>query len=127
MSVRPDPDVFTAVLDGIADSLRTRLPNATVVTATYPRVASMLPVRERTEARIDSGIEAINRAIRTVAARRNLVCLEWAGHSGVDDPENFAADRLHPSSLGHRRAAAAFVAGLAEALGVDETGKDAAA
>ena len=126
LSVRPDPAVFAAVFDGIADSLRTRLPSATVVTATYPRVATMLPVRERTGARIDGGIEAINDAIRTIAERRGLICLEWAGHAGIGDPENFAADRLHPSGLGHRHAAAAFVEGLSEALGADQPGEDAA-
>ena len=101
--VRPDPEVFTAVFDGIVDSLRRRLPDALIVTATYPR--------------IERGIEAINVAIREIAARRDLVCLEWAGHPGVDDPENFACDRFHPSAEGHRRVAAAFAEGLAAETG----------
>lgn len=112
LSVRPDPEAFAAVFDGIADSLRQRLPRALVVTATYPRIASRLPVRERTGARIESGIDAVNAAIRAVAARRRLVCLEWAGHAGVDDPRNFADDRFHPSAEGHEHAATAFVDGL---------------
>lgn len=117
LSVRPDPEVFTAVFDGIVDSLRRRLPEASIVTATYPRIGSFLPLRERTSARIESGIDAINVAIREIAARRDLTCLEWAGHPGVDDPENFANDKFHPSADGHRRAAAAFVEGLTAALG----------
>ena len=79
LSVRPDPVVFTAVFDGIVDSLRRRLPQALIVTATYPRIDSLLPVRERTSARIESGMDAINAAIREIAARRGLTCLEWAG------------------------------------------------
>jgi phosphatidylinositol alpha 1,6-mannosyltransferase len=126
LSVRPDPDVFTAVFDGIAESLRTRLPDATIVTATYPRVATMLPVRERTGARIDAGIAAINVAIRAVAARRRLICLEFADHSGIDESDNFAADRLHPSVAGHQRVAAAFVEGLDAAVGAPEPRREVA-
>ncbi|HEU0019456.1 MAG TPA: SGNH/GDSL hydrolase family protein [Thermoleophilaceae bacterium] len=126
LSVRPDPQVFTAVFDGIVDSLRRRLPRALIVTATYPRIDSLLPLRERTSARIESGMEAINAAIREVAARRGLTCLEWAGHPGVDDRQNFADDRFHPSAEGHRRAAAAFVEGLTAAFGPCVPGKDAA-
>lgn len=117
LSVRPDPDTFAAVFDGIAGSLRQRLPRARIVTATYPSLGTLLPVRERTGARIASGMEAINQAIRVVAARHRLICLEWADHAGVDDPANFAADRFHPSAGGHRRTAAAFVDGLTAALG----------
>jgi lysophospholipase L1-like esterase len=117
LSVRPDPELFTAVFDGIVDSLRRRLPETSIVTATYPQIGSLLPLRERTGARITSGIEAINGAIREVAARRDLICLEWEGHPGVEDPGNFADDRFHPSAEGHERAAAAFVEGLTAALG----------
>lgn len=116
LSVRPDPDSFAAIFDGIIDSLRQQLPRAQIVTATYPRIASRLPVRERTGARIAGGIEAVNEVIRDVAARRRLICLEWADHAGVDDPDNFAVDEFHPSAEGHRRAAAAFVDGLTMAL-----------
>lgn len=126
LSVRPDPDAFAAVFDGIAATLAARLPDAAIVTATYPRVASMLPLRERTEARIAGGIMAVNAAIRAVAARRRLICLEWAGHAGIGDPDNFADDGLHPSALGHRRAADAFAGGVAEALGAGRAGMDAA-
>lgn len=117
LSVRPDPEVFTAVFDGIVDSLRRRLPNALIVTATYPRIDSLLPLRERTSARIESGIEAVNAAVREVAARRRLTCLEWADHPGVYDVANFGSDRFHPSAAGHRQAATAFVEGLMAALG----------
>ncbi|HEX2071296.1 MAG TPA: SGNH/GDSL hydrolase family protein, partial [Thermoleophilaceae bacterium] len=126
LSVRPDPEVFTAVFDGIVDSLQRRLPEASIVTATYPRIGSLLPLRERTSARIHGGIEAINVAIREIAARRGLVCLEWAGDPGVDDPDNFARDQFHPSSEGHRRAAAAFVEGVAATLGPCVPDEDAA-
>jgi hypothetical protein len=76
LSAPPEPEVFTAVFDGIVDSLRRRLPGALIVTATYPRA--------------ESGIAAINVAIRETAARRDLVCLEWAGDPSVDHPRSFA-------------------------------------
>ncbi|MDP9136376.1 MAG: SGNH/GDSL hydrolase family protein [Actinomycetota bacterium] len=126
LSVRPDPEVFTAVFDGIVDSLRRRLPRALIVTATYPRIASLLPLRERTGARIERGIDGVNAAIREVARRRDLICLEWAGHPGVDDPQNFARDRFHPSAEGHRRAAVAFAEGLTAELDPRVPGKDPA-
>jgi phosphatidylinositol alpha 1,6-mannosyltransferase len=126
LSVRPDPEVFTAVFDGIVDSLRRRLPHALIVTATYPRLGSLLPVRERTGARIASGIDAVNAAVREIANRHGLICLDWSGHAGVNDPENFADDQFHPSAEGHRRAATAFVEGLAEALDAQLPGKDVA-
>jgi lysophospholipase L1-like esterase len=126
LSVRPDPEVFAAVFDGIVDSLRKRLPDTLIVTATYPRLGTLLPVRERTGARITVGIEAVNEAIRDIAGRHRLTCLEWSGHPGVNDPGNFADDQFHPSAEGHRRAAAAFVEGLTATLGPCVAGEDAA-
>jgi phosphatidylinositol alpha 1,6-mannosyltransferase len=124
LSVRPDPEVFAAVLDGIVASLRTRLPQLVIVTATYPRIDALRPVRERTGVRIGEGMAAVNVAIREVSARYDLTCLEWAGHPGVEDRENFAGDRFHPSAEGHRRAATAFLDGLTAALGPCVPGED---
>lgn len=112
LSVRPDPDTFADVLDGMLGELRRRLPHARVVTATYPRLATMLPLRERTERRVEAGIEAVNAHVRALAATHAAICLEWSGHAGVDDPENFADDGIHPSAAGHARASEAFLAAL---------------
>jgi lysophospholipase L1-like esterase len=40
-----------------------------------------------------------------VAARHRVPCLDVVGHPGLDDPANFSADGLHPSTRGHERAA----------------------
>lgn len=112
LSVRPDPDTFASVLDRMLAELRRRLPHACVVTATYPRLATMLPLRERTERRVEAGIEALNAHVRALADAHAAVCLEWSGHAGVDDPENFADDGIHPSAAGHARASEAFLAAL---------------
>ncbi|MEX1142495.1 MAG: SGNH/GDSL hydrolase family protein [Thermoleophilaceae bacterium] len=117
LSVRPDPDMFAAVLDEILATLRRRVPDARVVTATYPRLATMLPLRERTERRVEAGVEAVNAHIRRLAAQHGATCLEWAGHAGVDDPDNFASDGLHPSAAGHARASEAFLAALRDIAG----------
>lgn len=127
LSVRPDPDAFGAVFEEILGTLRRRLPDACVVTATYPRVAALLPVRERTGRRIEEGMEGVNAHIRAVAGRQGAVCLEWAHRSGVDDPENFAADGLHPSAIGHGRIATAFEAALRDRIGLVGAGAEGAA
>jgi lysophospholipase L1-like esterase len=44
-----------------------------------------------------------------------------AGHPGLSNSENFSDDGLHPSTLGHTRAAEGFAALLADRLGL-ETG-----
>lgn len=112
LSVRPDPDAFASVLDRMLGELRRRLPHARLVTATYPRLATMLPLRERTERRVEAGIEAVNTHVRALAAAHAATCLEWSGHAGVDDPDNFADDGIHPSAAGHARASEAFLAAL---------------
>lgn len=112
-----DPEAFAAVFDLIVDWLRRRLPHALIVTATYPRVDFPLPLREQTGAWLGSGLETINTTIREIAARRGVTCLDWDGHPGISDRENFVDDRFHPSAEGHRRLAAAFVEVLTAADG----------
>ena len=62
--------------------------------------------------RLDTGIEFVNDAIRRLAAEHGAHLVEVSGHPGLNDSRNFAADGLHPSPLGHRRAARGFAAEL---------------
>lgn len=117
LSVRPDPEGFEQVFDGMLATLACRVPGARVVTATYPPLATLFELRQRTLERVEAGMKAVNAAIRDCAARHGAIVLEWSIHPGIDDRENFASDGLHPSPIGHRRAAAAFLEGLRAELG----------
>lgn len=108
-TVRPRPDEIAGRLAGLIDALREGVPGALVVTATVPERWRFLELGPRTEARISRGIDALNCRIRELAAERRLPLLDVAVDRGLHDSENFAPDGLHPSSLGHERAAAAFM------------------
>lgn len=117
LSVRLDPKVFAAVFDGIVDSLRRRLPGALIVTATYPRIASLLgPPREPAGVPIECAIETVNSAILEIASRRGLVCLDWAGDPSVGLPQGLGRQRFRSSAEDHRRVGGAFAAGVTATL-----------
>jgi len=116
LSVRPDVDAFERRLDELVSRLDMLESRPLVVTATYPDLATFLPLRPRTAERVAAGLAAVNEAVRRVSSAHGAHCLEWAGHSGVADRENFADDDFHPSPIGHKRAAAAFAEGLSDKL-----------
>lgn len=107
-TVRPRPARVAARLAGAIDAVRETVPGALIVTATVPERWRFLDLRPRTQARISRGISELNELIRELAADHRIPCLDVAAHPGLHDPENFSADGLHPSALGHARAAEAF-------------------
>ena len=107
-STRPDHEGYARRLTTIFVRLRDANPDVRIATATAPDRWDFLELGPRTRARVESGIERLNAATRSVAARHGVACLDVAAHPGLHDPENFAADGLHPSPLGHARAAAGF-------------------
>jgi lysophospholipase L1-like esterase len=113
-SVRPDVEACASVLASMVDQLRDALPEATLVTATYPDVALHAELGPRTSARVRRGIAAVNAAIRSLAKSRGLLLLELGAHPGARARENYASDGYHPSALGSRRAGAALVRALSE-------------
>jgi lysophospholipase L1-like esterase len=104
-SVRPDVEACAERIGAIFDRLLTALPEVLVVTATLPERWRFLELRPRTRSRVRTGLRRLNAVIRALAAERGMPLLDVAGHPGLDDPANFAADGLHPSALGHARAA----------------------
>lgn len=126
-TTRPDVEGFVADFEEILLRLRSALPAASIVTATYPSVAQFLPLRARTRARVTSGLTAVNATIRSASARRGAVCIELADHPGRGERANYAADGFHPSARGHRHAAAAFAACLRDQLGIEIETEEAAA
>lgn len=107
-SVRPDVDACADRIAEIFDRLCESVPGAIVVTATAPERWEFLGLGPRTRRRVQAGLHELNRQIRAIAAERRIPWLEVVGHPGLDDPANFTEDGLHPSPIGHARAADAF-------------------
>jgi lysophospholipase L1-like esterase len=117
LSVRPDPSAYAASLGRMFARLAAELPQATVVTATYPDISRFLDLRPRTRARVAHGMVEFNEICRSVAGEHEVVLLEGFDHPDAEHRGSFADDGFHPSEEGHRRAAAEFVRALRERLG----------
>jgi lysophospholipase L1-like esterase len=118
-SVRPDIDGFSTRLAAILERLRAGLPRVAILTATSPEHWRFLELRPRTRARVIRGIGRLNEATRAVAGAHEVPCLDVANHPGLDEPENFAPDGLHPSPVGHARAAVEFARALHANFGIE--------
>jgi lysophospholipase L1-like esterase len=118
LRVRPDLHAFARIHAAMLKRARTALPGAALVTATYPDVTRFLGLRPRSRERIVSGIAELNQLIRAGSRRHGAVCVELAGRADEGERANYAADGLHPSAEGHRRATVAFASALRDRLGV---------
>lgn len=108
LSVRPDIEAYAERFHHILDRLIDANPAVAIFTATIPAGWETLEMRPRTRRRVVESLLALNDCTREIAATRSLPLLDVARHPQLPDPENFAADGLHPSELGHQRAAVAF-------------------
>jgi lysophospholipase L1-like esterase len=120
-STRPDPAAYARRLASIFGRLQGANPAVRVVTATSPERWDFLSLGPRTRDRVERGVTRLNRATRGVAEAYSVPCLEVAGHPGLGDGANFCTDGLHPSALGHARAARGFAALLRERYGISIT------
>jgi lysophospholipase L1-like esterase len=111
-NTRPDPDAYAARLSRMFARLRRELPQAQIVTATYPEIGRFLALRPRTRARVDEGMELFNAAVRKVARRHDVVLMESFDHPAANVRETYADDGFHPSAEGHRQAAREFLRAL---------------
>lgn len=116
-SRRPDIAGYAERLGSIFSRLRETLPGVTLVTATSPARWSFLGLGPRTTERVEAAIRDLNDATRTIAGSRDVLCLDVADHPGLENPENFSADGLHPSATGHARAAHEFARLLEPRIG----------
>lgn len=105
LTSRPDIEGYERRLSAILGRLREGAPEAAILTATAPESWHFLDLRPRTRARLVRALCELNAATRSIAARHRVPCLNVAGHPGLAQRENFGADGLHPSRLGHERAA----------------------
>jgi lysophospholipase L1-like esterase len=109
---RCDPEAVAGHLETMLEALRRG--GATVLTITFPDLASVVPLARIVRPRLN----AYNDAIREIGARTGAVVVDIAGEPVSSDPRLWSVDRLHAGPLGHERIAAA----LCEALGVDHAG-----
>lgn len=107
-STRPDIAGYARRLAIVFRRLRRGNPDVRIVTATAPERWDFLELGPRTRARVERGITELNIATREIAADNCVACLDVAGDDRLSDPANFATDGLHPSALGHERAAHEF-------------------
>ncbi|MER7728758.1 SGNH/GDSL hydrolase family protein [Streptomyces sp. NPDC096323] len=125
LALRPD---LATVVAGVNDLLRPRVDvaevagqleemfaaltaaGAQVATLTIPDVGKIAPLARPVRSRVSE----LNTLIRAAAARHGVVIAEIALHAVATDPRLWSVDRLHASSLGHARIAAA----VAEAIGL---------
>lgn len=107
-STRPDIAGYARRLAILFRRLRRDNPDVRIVTATAPDRWDFLELGPRTRARVERGIAGLNVATREIAGEHDVACLDVAGDDGLSDPANFATDGLHPSALGHERAAHGF-------------------
>ena len=109
LSVKPDVDAFEECFKGLLERLRSGLPDATLITATYPDPGRFADLGPRTRKRVVDGINQVNEAIRKAAEANGVLCLALSDHPGVADPTNVGKDGFHPSPVGHRRASQVFL------------------
>ena len=107
-STRPDVERYASNLGEIFGRLRQSVPGVRIATATSPEGWEFMTLGPRTRRRVEDGIADVNGATRLIAGALGVPCLEVAGHPGLANSENFCDDGLHPSPLGHERAAAGF-------------------
>ncbi|HEX4669409.1 MAG TPA: SGNH/GDSL hydrolase family protein [Solirubrobacterales bacterium] len=105
LTSRPDIEGYKTRFSRILGGLRAGAPRAAILTATAPESWHFLELRPRTKARLIGALGELNAATRMIAAQHRVPCLNVAGHPGLSERENFGADGLHPSTLGHERAA----------------------
>jgi lysophospholipase L1-like esterase len=116
-STRPDPEAYSRRLARMFTRLRRELPQAEILTATYPDISRFLDLRPRSRTRVERGMRLFNAACRSVARSHDVVLLEGFDHPAATERGTFADDGFHPSEEGHRRAAAEMLRALRGRVG----------
>jgi lysophospholipase L1-like esterase len=118
LTSRPDIEGYEERFAQILERLTDELPSAAILTATAPESWHFMELRPRTKARLVRALSDLNGITRTVAAQYRVPCLNVACHPGLTDRANFSADGLHPSALGHERAAEEIALSLRAHFGI---------
>jgi lysophospholipase L1-like esterase len=118
LSSRPDVAGYEERFSEILRRLAEGAPGAAILTATAPECWHFMELRPRTKARLIAALYDLNTITQRIAARHGAPCLIVAGHPGLTDRDNFSADGLHPSALGHQRAAGEIARTLRANFGI---------
>jgi lysophospholipase L1-like esterase len=118
LTSRPDVAGYEERFSAILARLREETRGAAILTATAPEVWHFMELRPRTKARLIAALYDLNAVTQRVAARHGVPCLAVAGHPGLAERDNFRADGLHPSALGHERAAREIALALRANFGI---------
>ncbi|HSS31796.1 MAG TPA: SGNH/GDSL hydrolase family protein [Solirubrobacterales bacterium] len=118
LTSRPDVSGYEQRFSEILERLRAASPEAAILTATTPESWHFMELRPRTRARLVKALFDLNAATLAVAARHHVLCLDVVEHPGLVDRANFSADGLHPSALGHERAAEEISLSLSAHFGI---------
>lgn len=119
LTSRPDVEGYERRFAEILSRLRDADPETAILTATAPESWHFMELRPRTKARLVKALTDLNEITRRVAAAHGVPCLAVAGHPGLTDRANFSADGLHPSTLGHERAAQEIALSLRAHFGIE--------
>ncbi len=114
-----DADGTAELLDEMVSALIGA--GATVLVATLPDVTRVFPVPSRMLTSLRSRLNAMNVAIRAVAAKHegDMVLVDAAEYPDELTRRNWSIDMLHPNSRGHLTIARAFADRLSERAGVE--------
>lgn len=118
LTSRPDIEGYERRFAEILERLRDGAPEAAILTATAPESWHFMELRPRTKARVVRALSELNAVTRSVAAGHRVPCINVVGHPALTDRENFSADGLHPSTLGHERATQEIALSLRAHFGI---------
>lgn len=118
--IRPrfDADTVVGHVDAMVGALRRH--GAAVLLMTFPDLSGVSPVGHLVRGRVT----ALNRGVRSVAARHGARVLDIATVPSAGDPRVWADDRLHLNPDGHALLAHAMAA-TAGIAGADDSWRDA--
>lgn len=120
LSTRPDIEGFRKRFDTMLSRLRQGVPRSRILVSTYPASWQIEGLGPRTRRRLLEGMCSLNRTILELALANSVACLDVTEHPGVREPGNLDTDGLHPSVLGHRRAAAEYSRALERHFGITQ-------
>lgn len=121
LSTRPDVSGYAERLSRMFERLRAEVPNAEILTATYPDISQFLDLRPRSRARVEKGMRLFNDVCKEVAERHDVALLDGSDHPAATDRDTYDADGFHPSEEGHRQAASEFLQALRDRLRLRES------
>ena len=108
-------------LDRVADDIthvhrEITATGATLLTFTLPDLAAIMPFADG----VSRHIQALNQALREIAAESGALLVDFDKHPVASDPRLWSTDRLHANPAGHARMAHALAHAL-DLPGADDT------